>query len=249
MRSGRGHGWGGNVDEVTAMTGVVTEGVKLAGPHGTMKITTSDGKVWNITLAPPSRHRGSRSCWPVGVEPRQRYDTLTGRNKCTVFYVSHLMSGTGVPGSSSVEGRWLRSRRPFASPLIDNRPLDRLRRCSVSEAAPHVGGPRRLNQRVVSPARGRRGLISDLRGPGHVVQSPTRRTTKCQASTAALGRLRVRRHLIDRRRPQFDPRIGQTQRCAQGRDPHRRQQGSARRHLSVVQPKRSTKADTPRRRA
>ena len=56
MRSGRGHGWGGNVDEVTAMTGVVTEGVKLAGPHGTMKITTSDGKVWNITLAPPSRH-------------------------------------------------------------------------------------------------------------------------------------------------------------------------------------------------
>jgi hypothetical protein len=36
------HGWGGNVDEVTAMTGVVTEGVKLAGPHGTMKIKTSD---------------------------------------------------------------------------------------------------------------------------------------------------------------------------------------------------------------
>jgi hypothetical protein len=32
------HGWGGNVDEVTAMTGTVTEGVKLAGPHGTMKI-------------------------------------------------------------------------------------------------------------------------------------------------------------------------------------------------------------------
>jgi len=49
------HGWGGNVDEVTALTGVVTEGVKLAGPHATMKITTSDGKVWNITLAPPSR--------------------------------------------------------------------------------------------------------------------------------------------------------------------------------------------------
>ena len=49
------HGWGGNVDEVTAMTGVVTEGVKLAGPHATMKIATSDGKVWNITLAPPPR--------------------------------------------------------------------------------------------------------------------------------------------------------------------------------------------------
>jgi hypothetical protein len=49
------HGWGGNVDEVTAMTGTVTEGVKLAGPHGTMKIKTSDGKVWDITLAPPFR--------------------------------------------------------------------------------------------------------------------------------------------------------------------------------------------------
>jgi hypothetical protein len=49
------HGWGGNVDEVTAMTGTVTEGVKLAGPHGTMKIMTADGKVWDITLAPPFR--------------------------------------------------------------------------------------------------------------------------------------------------------------------------------------------------
>ncbi len=49
------HGWGGNVDEVTAMTGMVTEGVKLAGPHGTMRIKTTDGKVWDITLAPPFR--------------------------------------------------------------------------------------------------------------------------------------------------------------------------------------------------
>ena len=49
------HGWGGNVDEVTALTGTVTEGVKLAGPHGTMKIKTPDGKIWNITLAPPFR--------------------------------------------------------------------------------------------------------------------------------------------------------------------------------------------------
>jgi hypothetical protein len=52
------HGWGGNVDEVTAMTGTVTEGVKLAGPHGTMKIMTSDGKVWDITLAPAPHRLG-----------------------------------------------------------------------------------------------------------------------------------------------------------------------------------------------
>ena len=50
------HGWGGNVDEVTAMTGAVTEGVKLAGPHGTMKIMTSDGRFgtsrWRRRTAP-----------------------------------------------------------------------------------------------------------------------------------------------------------------------------------------------------
>ena len=49
------HGWGGNVEEVTALTGTVSEGVKLSGPHGTMKIMNSDGKVWDITLAPPFR--------------------------------------------------------------------------------------------------------------------------------------------------------------------------------------------------
>ena len=49
------HGWGGNVDQVSSMTGVVVESVKLAGPHGTMKIKTADGHVWDITLAPPYR--------------------------------------------------------------------------------------------------------------------------------------------------------------------------------------------------
>ena len=49
------HGWGGNVDQVSDMTGVVVAGVSLAGPHGTMKIRTADGRVWDITLAPPYR--------------------------------------------------------------------------------------------------------------------------------------------------------------------------------------------------
>jgi Family of unknown function (DUF6152) len=49
------HGWGGNVDQVSDMTGVVVESVKLAGPHATMKIKTADGHVWDITLAPPYR--------------------------------------------------------------------------------------------------------------------------------------------------------------------------------------------------
>ena len=52
------HGWGGNVDEVTAMTGVVIEAVKLAGPHGTMKIRTSDGRFGTSRWRPrPAPHR------------------------------------------------------------------------------------------------------------------------------------------------------------------------------------------------
>ena len=47
------HGWGGNVDQVSDLTGVVEQGVSLAGPHATMKLRVDD-KVWDITLAPPA---------------------------------------------------------------------------------------------------------------------------------------------------------------------------------------------------
>lgn len=48
------HGWGGQSSEVSTMTGTVVEDVSLSGPHATMKINV-DGKVWNLTLAPPFR--------------------------------------------------------------------------------------------------------------------------------------------------------------------------------------------------
>src|SRR5882762_2111065 len=48
------HGWAGNLDEEFELTGVVESGVSLAGPHATMKVR-ADGKVWDITLAPPAR--------------------------------------------------------------------------------------------------------------------------------------------------------------------------------------------------
>ena len=48
------HGWGGNFTEEFELTGTVETGVSLAGPHATMKVR-SDGKVWDITLAPPAR--------------------------------------------------------------------------------------------------------------------------------------------------------------------------------------------------
>jgi hypothetical protein len=47
------HGWAGNADEEFQLTGTVESGVSLAGPHATMKIR-ADGKVWDLTLAPPA---------------------------------------------------------------------------------------------------------------------------------------------------------------------------------------------------
>ena len=48
------HGWGGNLDQEFDLTGTVESGVSLAGPHATMKLR-ADGKVWDLTLAPPAR--------------------------------------------------------------------------------------------------------------------------------------------------------------------------------------------------
>ena len=48
------HGWAGNSDEEFELTGTVQSGVSLAGPHATMKLL-ADGKVWDLTLAPPAR--------------------------------------------------------------------------------------------------------------------------------------------------------------------------------------------------
>ena len=49
------HGWGGNEDKISEVTGAVTVPVSLAGPHATMKIKDADGHVWDVTLAPPAR--------------------------------------------------------------------------------------------------------------------------------------------------------------------------------------------------
>lgn len=47
------HGWGGNVDETSDLTGVVVASISLAGPHATMKIRVGE-QVWDMTLAPPA---------------------------------------------------------------------------------------------------------------------------------------------------------------------------------------------------
>jgi hypothetical protein len=49
------HGWGGNEGAEFELTGTLVKQVSLAGPHATMQIKDKDGKVWDITLAPPAR--------------------------------------------------------------------------------------------------------------------------------------------------------------------------------------------------
>jgi Family of unknown function (DUF6152) len=49
------HGWGGYSDKEFELAGTVESPVSLAGPHATMKIRATDGKVWDIVLAPPAR--------------------------------------------------------------------------------------------------------------------------------------------------------------------------------------------------
>jgi hypothetical protein len=48
------HGWAGNSNEEFELTGTVEKPVSLAGPHATMRIR-AEGKVWDLTLAPPAR--------------------------------------------------------------------------------------------------------------------------------------------------------------------------------------------------
>ena len=48
------HGWNGNAEKEFELSGVVEQGVSLAGPHATMKVR-AEGQVWDITLAPPAR--------------------------------------------------------------------------------------------------------------------------------------------------------------------------------------------------
>ena len=48
------HGWGGQSETESTLTGTLESPVSLAGPHGTLKLKTADGQVWDITMAPPT---------------------------------------------------------------------------------------------------------------------------------------------------------------------------------------------------
>jgi hypothetical protein len=49
------HGWGGQQQEQSEITGTLKTDVDLAGPHGTMQIVDDKGQLWDVTLAPAAR--------------------------------------------------------------------------------------------------------------------------------------------------------------------------------------------------
>lgn len=68
--AGAHHGWTANEEQQFELTGTVVKGVSFAGPHANLQIR-ADGKVWDITLAPPTRTERSglqEDTIPVGAE-------------------------------------------------------------------------------------------------------------------------------------------------------------------------------------
>jgi membrane protein implicated in regulation of membrane protease activity len=73
------HGWGGNEDKDSTLVGTVETTVSLSGPHATMQVRV-DGKLWDVTLAPPARTEAAGL--KEGVIPVGATVTLVGaRNK------------------------------------------------------------------------------------------------------------------------------------------------------------------------
>lgn len=52
------HGWAGQGNEQTEVTGTVHKAVNLVNPHASLQLMV-DGQVWDVTLAPPSRTEGA----------------------------------------------------------------------------------------------------------------------------------------------------------------------------------------------
>jgi hypothetical protein len=85
------HGWGGQEEKVSDMTGTVVEGVNMSGPHATMKIKVKN-EVWDITLAPPPRAARAglkEGLIPVGatVTVRGNRSTEPGRHEMKTIYI------------------------------------------------------------------------------------------------------------------------------------------------------------------
>lgn len=71
------HGWGGQSQDQTNLSGTLHQAVDLSGPHATMQLMDADGQVWDVTLGPASRTR--RSGLPEAAIPLGAQVTIRGQ--------------------------------------------------------------------------------------------------------------------------------------------------------------------------
>jgi hypothetical protein len=74
------HGWGGNSEQQSELTGTLEVPVSLAGPHATMKLRVN-GQVWDITMAPPNRTQAAGL--KEGIIPTGATVTVSGHKNKT----------------------------------------------------------------------------------------------------------------------------------------------------------------------
>jgi hypothetical protein len=70
------HGWAGQQQDQTEVTGKLQTDVSLAGAHGSMQIVDDKGQVWDVTLAPAARTE--RAGLKPGVIPKGATVTVRG---------------------------------------------------------------------------------------------------------------------------------------------------------------------------
>jgi hypothetical protein len=70
------HGWAGQQQDQSEVTGKLHTDVSLAGAHGSMQIVDDKGQVWDVTLAPAARTE--RAGLKPGVIPKGATVTVRG---------------------------------------------------------------------------------------------------------------------------------------------------------------------------
>ena len=87
------HGWSAQEEQLSDLTGTVTRGVSLAGPHGTMQIRVGND-LWEVTMSPPARTSAAGlkpGVIPLGatVTVRGNKSTAPGRREMKAVLVTY----------------------------------------------------------------------------------------------------------------------------------------------------------------
>ncbi len=91
------HGWSGQRGDQFELSGTLETAVSFGGPHATMQIRDAEGRVWDITLGPPSRTARSglmEDTIPVGAEVSIRGNRNSNPDRLEVKTVRVTHDGT-----------------------------------------------------------------------------------------------------------------------------------------------------------